>query len=88
MKSFERRSACYQLFQKFFPNSISLIELLQQVLGVVERLEQCSINKEEFLLLKALVLTNSDVRLQDNQALHRLRTNILQSLHDAVASIR
>ncbi|XP_071536712.1 steroid hormone receptor ERR1-like isoform X3 [Panulirus ornatus] len=63
-------------------------ELFTQVLGVVERLEQCGINREEFLLLKALVLTNSDVRLQDNQALHRLRQNILQALHDAVAIIR
>nr|XP_045594742.1 steroid hormone receptor ERR2-like isoform X3 [Procambarus clarkii] len=63
-------------------------ELFTQVLGVVERLEQCGINREEFLLLKALVLTNSDVRLQDNQALHRLRQNILQALHDAVATIR
>lgn len=58
------------------------------MLGVVERLEQCNINREEFLLLKALVLTNSDVRLQDNQALHRLRQNILQALHDAVATLR
>ncbi|XP_047498744.1 steroid hormone receptor ERR1-like [Penaeus chinensis] len=63
-------------------------ELFTQVLGVVERLEQCNINREEFLLLKALVLTNSDVRLQDNQALHRLRQNILQALHDAVATLR
>ncbi|KAG0716122.1 Estrogen-related receptor gamma [Chionoecetes opilio] len=63
-------------------------ELFTQALGVVERLEQCGIHREEFLLLKALVLTNSDVRLQDNQALQRLRQNILQSLHDAVATIR
>ncbi|CAL4086683.1 unnamed protein product [Meganyctiphanes norvegica] len=63
-------------------------ELFTQVLGVVERLEQLTITREEFLLLKALVLTNSDVRLQDTQALTRLRTNILQALHDTVSTLR
>ncbi|MCL4160360.1 UNVERIFIED_CONTAM: hypothetical protein GTU68_003331, partial [Idotea baltica] len=63
-------------------------DLFTQILGVVERLEQCSILKEEYLLLKALVLTNSDVRVQDTQALFRLRQSILQAIHDAVPSLR
>ena len=57
-------------------------------MGVVDRLEHCGIHKEEFLLLKALVLTNSDVRIQDTQALLRLRQNILQAIHDAIGTIR
>ncbi|RXG52466.1 Estrogen-related receptor gamma, partial [Armadillidium vulgare] len=64
------------------------LELFTQILGVVERLEQCSILKEEYLLLKALVLANSDVRVHDTQSLFRLRQNILQAIHDAVPTLR
>ncbi|XP_018025018.1 estrogen-related receptor gamma isoform X2 [Hyalella azteca] len=64
------------------------LELYNQVLAVVERFEQVNLQHDEFLVLKALVLTNSDVRLQDTVPLQNLRTQFLQTLLQVVESIR
>ena len=54
-----------------------------------ERLERVGIKREEFLLLKAVVIANSDVRkMEEEAALWRLREALLASLHDCVAVIR
>ncbi|KAH1000901.1 hypothetical protein HUJ04_013171 [Dendroctonus ponderosae] len=55
---------------------------------MVERLESLSILKEEYYLLKALVLTNSDVRLDEYQSLRNFRDSILTSLTDAIGILR
>ncbi|KAF5273107.1 hypothetical protein FQA39_LY07597 [Lamprigera yunnana] len=55
---------------------------------VVERLDSLSILKEEYFLLKALVLANSDVRLDEYNSLKKFRDSILVALTDAVAILR
>ena len=54
----------------------------------MERLEQCHMLVEEYMLLKALVLTNSDVRVLDNQTLLRLRQDILLAMQEAQPTLR
>ncbi|XP_044736033.1 steroid hormone receptor ERR2 isoform X2 [Chrysoperla carnea] len=63
-------------------------ELYNRCCHVVERLERLSICKEEYFLLKALVLANSDVRLDDYHALKKFRESILGALSDAVGILR
>jgi len=55
---------------------------------IVERMEGLGITREEFLILKALVLANSDCQLEENSAIGKLRENLLSSLNDAVHFIR
>uniref|UniRef100_A0AAR5QKP1 Estrogen-related receptor n=1 Tax=Dendroctonus ponderosae TaxID=77166 RepID=A0AAR5QKP1_DENPD len=64
------------------------LELYQTCTHMVERLESLSILKEEYYLLKALVLTNSDVRLDEYQSLRNFRDSILTSLTDAIGILR
>lgn len=64
------------------------IELYQTCTHVVERLESLSILKEEYYLLKALVLTNSDVKLDEYSALKKFRDSILSALSDATGILR
>lgn len=47
-----------------------------------------SIAKEEYYLVKALVLANSDVRLDECSALKKFRESILTALIDCVSVIR
>lgn len=54
----------------------------------MERLERLSIAKEEYFLLKALVLANSDVRLDQFQVLKKFRDTILSALGDCVLVMR
>jgi len=55
---------------------------------IVERLERLGITREEFLILKALVIANSDCRLEELSTISRLREHLLTSLYDAVNYIR
>jgi len=55
---------------------------------IVERLERLGITREEFLILKALVIANSDCQLEEFAGVGQLRENLLSSLHDAVFFIR
>ncbi|KAF7262888.1 hypothetical protein GWI33_003929 [Rhynchophorus ferrugineus] len=64
------------------------IELYQTCTHVVERLESLSISKEEYYLLKALVLTNSDVKLDEYQSLKKFKDTILAALSDAMRILR
>ena len=61
-----------------------------QCMIIVERLEQLGITREEFLILKALVLANSNSRVEDpsETSLLPLNETILTSLQDAVNFIR
>ena len=59
-----------------------------QCIQIVERIQRLSLAREEYFILKALILTNSDVRLDEPQALYRFRDSILNSLSDCVAAVR
>lgn len=61
---------------------------LIQCIQIVERIQKLSLSREEFYILKALILTNSDVRLDDAQALYRFRDTILNALSDWVSTVR
>nr|ASL70079.1 estrogen-related receptor [Laodelphax striatellus] len=63
-------------------------EVYQVCVQIIERLERLSIAKEEYFLLKALVLANSDVRLDDFSSLKKFRDSILSALTDCVTIIR
>ncbi|XP_019880248.1 steroid hormone receptor ERR2 isoform X2 [Aethina tumida] len=64
------------------------IDLYQTCCHVVERLDNLSILKEEYYLLKALVLTNTDVRLDEYTSLKKFRDSILTALSDAIGILR
>ncbi|CAG9863699.1 unnamed protein product [Phyllotreta striolata] len=64
------------------------LELYQTCCQIVDRLDKLSIFKEEYYLLKALVLTNSDVKIEDYQSLKKFRDSILTSLSDTVGILR
>lgn len=55
---------------------------------MVERLESLSISKEEYYLVKALVLTNSDAKLDEYHSLKKFRDSILTALSDAIGVLR
>jgi estrogen-related receptor ERR len=55
---------------------------------IIERLERLSIAKEEYYIMKALVLANSDVRMDEFTSLKMFRDSILSALSDCVAVIR
>lgn len=63
-------------------------ELYKACFQVVERIENLFILKEEYFLVKALVLANCDVRLEENQALKKFRDTILTALSDTVGILR
>jgi estrogen-related receptor ERR len=63
-------------------------ELYQSCMQVVERLERVGLFKEEYCVLKALVLANADTRIEDFSSIKKLRDNIMSSLGDCVAVLR
>ncbi|KAE8572959.1 estrogen related receptor [Halyomorpha halys] len=63
-------------------------EIFQLCVSIMERLQQTLICKEEFLLLKALVLANSDVRLDEVDPLLQFRESIINALVNCVTMIR
>ncbi|XP_044745825.1 steroid hormone receptor ERR1 isoform X1 [Coccinella septempunctata] len=63
-------------------------DLYQGCSQVIERIDSLSILKEEYYLLKALVLTNCDVKLEENHSLKKFRDTILSAMSDAVGVLR
>ncbi|ODN05709.1 Estrogen-related receptor gamma [Orchesella cincta] len=63
-------------------------DLYQPCMQVVERLDRTGILKEEYCLLKALVLVNADTRIEDYQSVKKLRDSITASLSDCVSVLR
>ena len=55
---------------------------------IAQRLEQLSVTREEYYLLKALVLINCDIRVESFSHVKRLRENILSALADCASAIR
>ncbi|KAK0169165.1 hypothetical protein PV328_012390 [Microctonus aethiopoides] len=52
------------------------------------QLQKLGLSTEKFYYLKALILTNSDIRLDVPQALLRFRDTILNALSDWVSVVR
>ncbi|XP_015439932.1 PREDICTED: steroid hormone receptor ERR2 isoform X2 [Dufourea novaeangliae] len=63
-------------------------ELYTHCIQIVERLQRLGLTREEYYMLKALILANSDARSDEPQALYRFRDTILNSLSDCVAAVR
>ena len=59
-----------------------------QCVQITQRLERLSLRKEEYYLLKALALSNCDIRLDDQFLLRKFRDSILSALNDCVYIIR
>lgn len=55
---------------------------------IVDRLQRLGLAREEFFMMKALILSNSDAKLDEPQALQRFRDSILSSLSDCVNAVR
>ncbi|XP_059088028.1 steroid hormone receptor ERR1-like isoform X2 [Tigriopus californicus] len=69
-------------------NNCGLQDFFHHCSRTIERLERLGMRKEEFLILKAIVICNCDVRVEEQSALWRLRDNLLSALYDCVAVIR
>ncbi|KAL1461305.1 hypothetical protein WDU94_013212 [Cyamophila willieti] len=63
-------------------------EIYQQCTQVIDRLEHVAVSKEEYYFLKALVLANSDVKLDEFSSLKKFRNSILSSLGDCIYVLR
>ena len=61
---------------------------LFQCLLILDRSDRLGIRREEFILLKAIIVSNCDVQLDEVASLRKLRDDLLASLHDCVAVIR
>lgn len=66
-----------------------LDDFYNHVVNVTDRADRVGLRQEEYLLLKAIIVSNCDVRgVGEVVALRKLRENLLASLHDCVAVIR
>lgn len=78
----QSRKSCFTSFETISEPSFF------QFVHVTQRLERCSPSKEEYYLLKALALSNCDIRLDNYAALKKLRDSILNALNDCVLIVR
>lgn len=66
-----------------------LSDFYEQCCLILERSDRLGLRKEECIILKAIVVSNSDiVQVEEPVALRKLRDDLLASLHDCVAVIR
>lgn len=63
-------------------------EFYYHCLQVAQRLERISVRREEYYLLKALILTNCDINMDDQSSIRAFRDSILNSLNDVVYLLR
>lgn len=70
------------------PNPLVTYPFVLQCALLVQRMEKLCIRKEEYYLLKALTLSNCDVRLDNNNVLIAFRESILAALNDCVFLLR
>uniref|UniRef100_A0A2M4CQR0 Putative estrogen-related receptor err n=2 Tax=Anopheles darlingi TaxID=43151 RepID=A0A2M4CQR0_ANODA len=64
------------------------LDLYNHLAQITQRLEKISATKEEYYLLKALSLSNCDIRLDNYSALKKIRDSILYALNDCVLLLR
>merc|ERR1712012_980082 len=67
---------------------IDLEEFYHHCVNILDRTDRLGLRREEYLLLKAILVSNCDVQIEETSALRKLRDNLLASLHDCVAVIR
>jgi estrogen-related receptor ERR len=77
----------YILNQEMAKNC-GLTSYYEQCLHVLNRIDQLGLRKEEHIFLKAIIVSNCDTQLDDVLQLHKLKDDLLASLHDTVAVIR
>jgi len=58
------------------------------ILQLTRRLAGLRLAREEYLVLKALLLTNVDIPLEDSSSVFKLRESLLVTLQDCVSSLR
>ncbi|XP_065341901.1 steroid hormone receptor ERR1 [Cloeon dipterum] len=63
-------------------------EIYQHCIQILSRFSRLSLAREEYLLLKALVLVNSDINVDEFIPLKQLRDTVLTSLTDCVSVLR
>ncbi|XP_053953025.1 steroid hormone receptor ERR2 [Anastrepha ludens] len=63
-------------------------EFYYHCVQIAQRLERLSPRREEYYLLKALILSNCDILLDDQSSLRAFRESILNSLNDVVCLLR
>ncbi|XP_035214038.1 steroid hormone receptor ERR1-like isoform X2 [Stegodyphus dumicola] len=63
-------------------------EIFSRCIRLVKRLDVLNIAREEYLALKALLLTNADIQLEDSKSVYKLRDTILTGLTDCVTIFR
>lgn len=63
-------------------------DLFAHLIQLIKRLNQIKIAKEEYLLMKAIILTNADIQLENNESVYRLRDTLIQTLHECVSILR
>lgn len=64
------------------------MELYSHCIQIIERIQRLGLTREEYCVMKALILANSDARSDEPQALYRFRDSILNALSDCVAAVR
>lgn len=57
-------------------------EIFYNCVQLVKRLEILKITTREFILLKAISLTNADVKLENSRAIHNLRDLLMDTLYE------
>merc|ERR1712088_577301 len=60
----------------------------EKCMVLLDRLDYIGFCKEEYLLLKAVVLANSDCSMEDTVATEQMRESLLSSLQDAIQCVR
>ena len=55
---------------------------------ILDRCDQLGLRKEEYILLKAIIVSNCDIEMDESLQLRKLKDDLLASLHDSVAVIR
>lgn len=61
-------------------------EIYHSCAELIRRLEYLNITPKEYILLKAISLTNADVRLENPRATHQLRDLVMETLNETSAS--
>jgi estrogen-related receptor ERR len=69
-------------------NQCGLQAFYEQCLLILDRSDRLGIRREEYILLKAIIVSNCDVQLDEVASLRKWRDDLLASLHDCVAVIR
>ena len=61
---------------------------LFQCKPILDKCDRLGLRKEEYILLKAIIVTNCDSQMNVSLQLQKLKDDLLASLHDSVAVIR